>query len=54
MNFDFKAAQFSNVLAVVETTKILMLGVQLAHVSTRSSNHPLGKSEARCKIDGNL
>ena len=32
----------------------LMLGVQLADVSTRCSSHPQGKSEARCEIDGNL
>ena len=30
----------------------LMLGVQLADVSTRCSSHPQGKSEARCEIDG--
>ena len=32
----------------------LMLGVQLADVSTRCSSHPQGKSEARCEIDGNF
>ena len=32
----------------------LMLGVQLADVSTRCSSHPQGKSEARCENDGNL
>ena len=32
----------------------LMLSVQLADISTRCSSHPLGKSEARCKNDGNL
>ena len=30
----------------------LMLGVQLADVSTRCSNHPQGKSETRCENDG--
>ena len=43
----------------IETMKILfvdnlMLGVQLADVSTRCSSHPQDKSEARCEIDGNL
>ena len=28
----------------------LMLGVQLADVSTRCSSHPQGKSEARCEM----
>ena len=32
----------------------LMLGVQVADVSTRCSSHPQGKSEARCENDGNL
>ena len=32
----------------------LMLGVQLADLSTRCSSHPQGKSEARCENDGNL
>ena len=32
----------------------LMLGVQVADVSTRCSSHPRGKSEARCENDGNL
>ena len=32
----------------------LMLGVQLADISTRCSSHPQGKSEARCENDGNL
>ena len=31
-----------------------MFGVQLADVSTRCSSHPPGKSEARCKNDGNF
>ena len=32
----------------------LMLGVQLANVSTRCSSHPQGKSEARCENYGNF
>ena len=31
-----------------------MLGVQLADVLTRCSSHPKGKSEARCRNDGNF
>ena len=42
----------------LESTKILcgqlMLGVQLANVSTRYLSHPQGNSEARYENDGNL
>ena len=33
---------------------ILILGVQLADVLTRCSSYPQGKSEVRCKNDGNF
>ena len=32
----------------------LMLGVQLANISTRCCSHPQGKSEVRCKKNGNF
>ena len=45
---------FSVVVAVEKQRRFfvdnLMLGVQLADVSTRCSSHPQGKSEARCEM----
>ena len=55
---NIEVTSFSVAVAVEKQRRFfvdnLMLGVQLADVSTRCSSHPQGKSEARCENAGYL